>query len=163
MIDNLLSALRLGSCQSVRRSPYSVSGLVAQSISTLMPMGQPSGSLFNSTPSFQLSICDQTRFRPAVASSLTFSLWGGVRNSLPKRPIQHSFAICNKARFWLACSNIKKNNNTCEATIRGVSDLPVPLSWTCMFNDSSAGFSLFAYKSFKFRTMVFYDSVQYVF
>ena len=54
-------------------------------IPTLMPMGRPSGSLFNHTPSSQWGICDWTRFRPAVASS-------------------------------------------CEATIRGVSNLSVPIS-----------------------------------
>ena len=44
-----------------------------------------------------------------VASSLTFSLWVDVRNSLLKRPNQRSFAICNKERFGPACSNTKKN------------------------------------------------------
>ena len=37
-----------------------------------VPMGWPSGSLLNHTPSLQLSICDRMRFRPAVASSLFF-------------------------------------------------------------------------------------------
>ena len=57
------------------------------------------------------SICDRTRFRPAVASSLTFPLWVDVWNSLLKRPNQHSFAICNKERFGPACSNIKNTIN----------------------------------------------------
>ena len=73
-------------------------------IPTFMPMGRPSGKLFNHTSSLQLSLCDRTRFRPAVASSI----WGGVRNSLLKRPNQHSFAICDNAGFLIACSNIKK-------------------------------------------------------
>ena len=78
-------------------------------ILTLMPMGRRSafsGSLFNHTQSLQLSICDWTRFMPAVASSVTFSLWIGVRNSLLKQPNQHRFVMCDKARFRLACSNI---------------------------------------------------------
>ena len=73
-----------------------------------MPMGRRSGSLFNHTPSLQLSICDWTRFMPAVANSLTFSLLIGVRNSLLKLPNQHRFVMCDKARFRLACSNLKK-------------------------------------------------------
>ena len=57
----------------------------------------------------------------------------------------NSFAICDKARLRLACSNIKKKHThiTCEATIWGVLDLPVPISWTFMYNDGSAGSSLF--------------------
>ena len=34
---------------------------------------------------------------------------------------------------------------TCEATIRAVSYLPVPISCTFMYNDGSAGSSLFVY------------------
>ena len=84
-----------------------------------MPMGRRSGSLFNHTYSSQFSICDRTRLRPAVASSLTFSLWVDVRNSLLKRPNQRSFAICNKERFGPACSNIKKKNTVnYDLTIR---------------------------------------------
>ena len=45
---------------------------------------------------------------PAVASSLTFSLWIGVRNSLLKRPNQHRFVMCVNARFRLACLIIYK-------------------------------------------------------
>ena len=41
--------------------------------STLMPMGRPSGSLLNHTPSLQFGICDRTRFRLAVANSLPLS------------------------------------------------------------------------------------------
>ena len=77
-------------------------------IPTLMPMGRPSGSLLNHIPSLQLCICDWSRFRRAVENSLTFSLLGGVLNSLLKRPNQHSFAICDKARFRLACLNNEK-------------------------------------------------------
>ena len=36
-------------------------------------MGRPSGSLLNHAPSLQLSICDRTKFRPAMASSQFFS------------------------------------------------------------------------------------------
>ena len=70
-------------------------------IPTLMPLG----GLLEACLS-QFSICDGTRFRPAEASSLTFSPWVDVRTSLLKRPNQHSFASCNKERFGPACSNI---------------------------------------------------------
>ena len=127
-------------------------------IPTLMPMGRPSGSLFHHTSSLQMSICDLTMFRPDLTNSLTFSFCGEAFRIglLLKRPNQHSFAICDKARFRLVCSNIKKKNNkkkkkknikirTCKATIRTVSDLPVPISCTFMYNDGSAGSSLFVY------------------
>ena len=51
---------------------------------------------------------------PAVASSLTFSLWRGVRNSLLKRSNQH----WDNARFRPVCSNIKKNYKLRPARLR---------------------------------------------
>ena len=120
-----------------------------------MPMGRRSGSLFNHTYSSQFSICDRTRFRPAVASSLTFSLWVDVRNSLLKRPNQHSFAICNKERFGPAYSNIKKKKHT--HTHYKLQPVRLRL-WEfriCLFqypsslyNDGSAGSSLLVYTKF---------------
>ena len=56
---------------------------------------------------------------PAVASSLTFSLWIGVRNSLLKRPNQHRFAMCDRARFRLACSIINKKKDPINYDLRG--------------------------------------------
>ena len=117
-------------------------------IPNLMPMGRPSGSLFHHTSSLQMSICDRTMFRQIpkhFPSGEVFRI-----GLLLKRPNQHSFSICDKARFRLVCSNIffKKKHlkiRTCEATIRAVSDLPVPISCTFMYNDGSAGSSLFVY------------------
>ena len=139
-------------------------------ILTLMSMGRRSGSLFNHTPSLQLSICDWTRFMTAVASSLTFSLWIGVRNSLLKRPNQHRFVMCDKARFRLACSNIKKKplGYKLRPARQRLGEFQI-----CMFQYPGT-FSLCIMtaqqdlrcsytQGFKFRTYVYYDSAQYVF
>ena len=119
-------------------------------IPTLMPIGRRSGSLFNHTYSSQLSICNRTRFRPAVASSLTFSLWVDVRNSLLKRPNQRSFAICNQERFGPACSNIKKIHYKLQPVRLRLGEFRICLFQypSPLYNDGSAGSSLLVYTKF---------------
>ena len=69
---------------------------------------------------------------------------------------KHSFAICDKARFQLVCSSIKKHLKirTSEAMIRAVSDLPVPISCTFMYNDGSAG-SIYKYYVLLFELLYY--------
>ena len=69
---------------------------------------------------------------------------------------KHSFAICDKGRFQLVCSSIKKHLKirTSEAMIRAVSDLPVPISCTFMYNDGSAG-SIYKYYVLLFELLYY--------
>ena len=127
---DLLSVLRLGSGQPVQRSQLlCIWGGVLRACSIITS---------------QFSICDRTRFSPAVASSLTFSLWVDVRNSLLKRPNQHSFAICNKERLGPAFSNILRPVRLGLGEFRiCLFQYPRPL-----YKDGSAGSSLLVYTKF---------------
>ena len=92
--QNLLSVLRLGSGQPVQRSK-------------LLCLW---GGVLGACSIIHIHHHNLVFAIGRVASSLTFSLWVDVRNSLLKRPNQRSFAICNKERFGPACSNTKKKH-----------------------------------------------------
>ena len=140
-------------CENIRVSSPGAEvrfGPACSKFPTLMPMGRRSGSLFNHTYSSQFSICDRTRFRPAVASSLTYSLWVDVWNSLLKRPNQRSFAICNKERFGPACSNNKIKHYKLRPVSLRLGEFRICLFQypSPLYNDGSAGSSLLVYTKF---------------